>query len=223
MLLAFAASFVSSGYSQSECNRSFIREQIDRYGECKNVAITESNGDVMLYGINGWAATSCCPSGLQDDLRSLHDNRETINDIVLTENGNYLILYGSNGFKGRGTPDNLWSKITNDFRNETVFSVTFNDNGDWIIITNNHYSASSSRIMDWLKDGANSYGQLWAACVTNDAMVAVFKGGYIYSGNVPESLKEALRKTNLDVYRLKIAGNSWFFADKSGKSYQYSM
>jgi len=53
-------------------------------------------------------------------------------------------------------------------------------------------------------------------------MVAVFAGGYKFFGNVPESLKTALKNTKLDVYRLKIAGDSWFFADKNG-SYQYNM
>jgi hypothetical protein len=63
---------------------------------------------------------------------------------------------------------------------------------------------------------------LWAACVTEDAIVAVYADGYQFLGNVPQSLRNALNTTKLDVYRLKIAGTSWFFADKNG-SYQYNM
>ena len=222
MIFALIVSIISAGYSQSGCDRTYIRNKIRDYGECKNVAITKSNGDVMLYGRNGWAATSCCPSGLQNALRELHDKSELIDDIVLTENGKWLILYGNNGFKGSGVPDNLWRKITGDFRNEVVLSATFNDYGDWIIITKDYYSSSSTWIQNWLIDGANDYGQLWAACVTNDAMVAVYEHGYSFYGNVPEKLKTALRETDLDVFRLKIAGTAWFFADKHG-SYRYNM
>jgi len=63
---------------------------------------------------------------------------------------------------------------------------------------------------------------LWAACITDDAAVAVYANGYSFMGNVPSSLKTALEKTKLDVFRLKIAGTSWFFADKDGE-YEYSM
>jgi hypothetical protein len=63
---------------------------------------------------------------------------------------------------------------------------------------------------------------LWTACLTDDAAVAVFENGYSFMGNVPESLKNALRETSKDVYRLKIAGNSWFFADSDG-NYEYNM
>lgn len=69
---------------------------------------------------------------------------------------------------------------------------------------------------------ADKHGMLWAACVTDDAIVAVYESGYKMLGEDPESLKKALKETHLDVYRLKIAGESWFFADKDGH-YRYSM
>lgn len=68
----------------------------------------------------------------------------------------------------------------------------------------------------------DAHGGLWAVCVTDDAMVAVFERGYRFIGDVPYSLKTALQQTKLDVYRLKIAGSAWFFADKRG-NYRYNM
>jgi hypothetical protein len=105
---------------------------------------------------------------------------------------------------------------------EVITSVTFNDDGDWIVITTNYFSCSDTDIQQWLKDGHDTYGQLWAACITDDALVAVYEEGYKVIGNIPEALKSALRQTSLNVYRLKISGSSWFFADKSGR-YKYSM
>ena len=222
MLALVVVSAVFVALAQSNCDRSYVRSQIEQRGECKNVAITETNGDLMLYGRNGYATTSCCPSGLQNALRELNQKNELIDDVVLTKNGKWLILYGNNGFRTSGCPDDLWDKINGDFSDEVVNSVTFNDKGEWIIITENYFSSSSAKIQSWLKKGNEQYGQLWAACITNDAMVAVYANGYQYQGNVPEDLKEALSKSKLDVFRIKIAGSSWFYADEDG-SYSYSM
>lgn len=202
--------------------RSYIREAIKEWGECRNVAITKTNGDIALYGHNG-CARSGCPRDLSDAITELNNEEEYIDDIQLTENGKWLILYGDNGLRWRGIPYSLEHQIREANNNkEVITSITFNDAGNWIVITTKYFIASNSEVTSWLKDGYDEYGQLWAACVTDDAVVAVFERGYKFIGNVPEDLKTALRKTSLNVYRLKIAGDSWFFADKEG-NYQYSM
>lgn len=202
--------------------RSFIREQIQKHGECRNVAITKTNGDLMLYGRNGYASSGC-PSSLTDALDRYNEEQELIDDVQLTENGNWLILIGNNGFKWNNIPYSLEKKLREyNEDEEIVLSVTFNDNGEWIIISKDHFSASNDEIREWLKRGNEKHGMLWTACLTDDAAVAVFENGYSFMGNVPESLKNALRETSKDVYRLKIAGNSWFFADSDG-NYEYNM
>lgn len=203
-------------------DREFIRECIRKWGECRNVAITKYNGDLALYGLNG-CARSGCPSGLNQAITNLNNQEEYIDDVQLTEEGRWLILYGNNGFQWNNIPYSLEKKLR-EFNNdgEVVTSVTFNDAGSWIIITTNYFSASHTAINNWLKEGNEKFGQLWAACITDDAVVAVYDQGYQFMGNVPESLKKALQMTNLDVYRLKIAGTAWFFADKNGL-FQYNM
>jgi hypothetical protein len=204
---------ISNSFGQG---RTYIKEQIRLKGECRNVAITKKNGDLMLYGQNG-CARKYCPNSLNNAITDLNNKGEFIDDIQLTENGRWLILYGNNGIQWNDIPYSL-EKILREYndKGETITSVTFNDKNDWIVITTNYFSSSDKRIDDWLKGGNEKKGQLWAACVTDDAMVAVFAKGYLLFGNVPASLKEALTKTNLDVFRLKIAGIAWFFADKSG-------
>lgn len=202
--------------------RTFIKQKIQENGECRNVAITKTNGDLMLYGRNG-LANDGCPQSLRNALAELNKNNEFIDDVQLTENGRWLILYGNNGIRWNDIPYSLERKLReyND-QNEVIYSVTFNDAGDWIVITGKYYSSSDSRISSWLKEGENKHGELWAACITDDAIVAVYAGGYKFFGEVPYSLKEALSETKLDVFRLKIAGDAWFFADKNG-SFRYKM
>lgn len=208
--------------SAQRTSRDYIREQIRFHGECRNVAITKFNGDLMLYGRNG-CARSGCPQGLNDAITELNEKGEYIDDIQLTEAGRYLILYGNNGIVWNNIPYALEQKLReyNDKR-EVILSVTFNDAGNWIVITSNYFSSSHAEVNKWLQDGNESYGHLWAACITDDAIIAVYAEGYKFIGNVPESLKTALTKTKLDVFRLKLAGNAWFFADKNG-NYQYNM
>ena len=208
-----------SSFAQS---REYIRNAIEEWGECRNVDITKFNGDLALYGKNG-CARSGCPNDLNDAITELNNNGEYIDDIQLTEEGRWLILYGDNGIQWNDIPYSLEQKLREyNQQGEVILSVTFNDAGNWIVITTNYYSASHSEVLNWLKEGNENYGQLWAACVTDDAVVAVFKEGYRFIGNVPETLKEALKKTTLNVFRLKIAGTAWFFADQNGH-YHYSM
>jgi len=206
----------------AQSSREYIRQKIKEWGECRNVAITKTDGDLALYGRNGYAGVGL-PYYLSKAIRELRDKNKYIDDIQITEDGNWLILYGDNGFRWSNIPYSLEKRLRqyND-DNEVVYSVTFNDEGEWIIISKDHYSSSDSRITAWLKEGNEEYGQLWAACMTDDALVAVYARGYKFLGAVPASLKEALRETKLNVYRLKIAGSSWFFADKKG-SYRYRM
>lgn len=220
--LAVVALIMCTIAANAQQNRNYIKQNIKEWGACRNVAITKRNGDIAMNGRNV-CAWSSIPKALENDIRELNKKDEYIDDIQLTENGKYILLWGDNGFRWNDIPSSLESKIREYNRaQEVVTSVTFNDSGDWIVITTEHIKSSSKEIDNWLKDGLDRHGKLWAACVTDDAMVAVYENGYKFFGNVPETLREALKNTKLDVYRLKIAGNSWFFADKNGE-YEYNM
>lgn len=222
MRILFLFSLLSLSFSSFAQGRQYIRDCIKKWGECRNVAITKTNGDLALYGDNGFAYTGI-PLDLNNAIKELRENHEYIDDIQLTERGRWLILYGNNGMRWNDIPYSL-ERVLRDYNNdgEVITTVTFNDDGDWIVITTEHISASHDNFYDWIKDGMYSYGNLWTACMTDDGLVAVFEHGYSFLGNVPEDLKTALKQTSLNVYRLKIAGTAWFFADLNG-SYKYNM
>ncbi len=226
-LLAFGITLCAVLFCTTETmaqprNRNFIKECIAEYGSCRNVAITKYNGDVMLYGRNGWAAEGC-PKGLTDALNDLNDDGETIVDVQLTESGDWLILYGDNGLRWSDIPQDLEDKLREwNADGETITSVAFNDSGDWVAICESYVSSSDEDIQEWMVEGMDDYGTVWAACVTEDAIVLVYESGYSYLGEIPSTLEDALYETDLDVFYLKIAGDSWFMADKDG-SYAYNM
>lgn len=219
-----AASVLIAGHTASAqpLNRDYIKEQISYHGTCRNVAITCTNGDLMLYGRNGWAATGC-PDDLTDALDELNEDGEFIDDVQLTEDGKWLILYGDNGLRWNDIPYDLEQELRElNSAQETINSITFNDSGDWIVISENYIVCSSSELDQWVNDGQENYGSAWTACITEDAIVVVYDYGYKTYGDIPDTLNDALRTTNIDVYRLKIAGQSWFISDGEGE-YDYRM
>ena len=138
--------------------------------------------------------------------------------MQLTEDGEWLILVGKNGCQWSNIPSELESKLRQwNEAEETITSVTFNDDGDWIAVSTDHVASSNTDMDDWIKEGIETHGQLWAAHLTNDACVLCFENGYKFLGNVPQKLKDALKASKYDVYRIKFTKEgSYFFADQEG-------
>lgn len=203
-------------------NREYIRSQIQQRGECRNVAITKYNGDLMLYGRNGWAADGC-PKDLTDALRELNNSNKYINDVQLTDQGCWLILYGDNGLRWNDIPYSLETKLREwNTNGEEITSVSFNDAGQWIIISKKYIAASDASIQDWIVEGMDLYDGVLATCMTDDAIVVVYEGGYKFLGNVPDDLIQKLKTIRFNVYRVKIAGTAWFISDNKSM-FSYNM
>ena len=214
ILLAVSVAMVLGAQAQS--SRDCIKKTITEQNQCTSVAITQSNGDAMIYGRCGWAAQDC-PNDLHESLFELNAANVELQDIHLTELGRWLVLYNDNQICSDLLYENLKQKITTcQEDNEKITTITFIDSGNWIVITTDQISASSDEIMDWIVDGYTKYGQVWTACVTDDAMIAVYESGFKYAGNVPEDLKDALRACESDVYTVKLSGNAWFFRCTDG-------
>ena len=201
----------------AQSSRSYIKERMRSWGYCRNVALTDTGGDVALNARNQYAVSGV-PRSLAETLDDLNDKGEFIDDVQLTEDGTWLVLYGDNGFWYSDIPDDLkrtLKRANND--GEIITSVTFNDRDNWIVISTEHIWASSSKIYDFIQEGMEQYGNLWAAHLTDDGLVLVFERGYKQLGDVPRDLWDALDDTKLDVYRLKFtSGGAYFFADKNG-------
>jgi hypothetical protein len=202
-------------------SRAYIKNVVRDWGSCRNVAITKLNGDVALNYRNA-SAYQNIPRDMADALKEFSEKGYFIEDIELTDNGEWLIL-GDSIMWSDNLPEDLIEKMKDYNRQgETITSVTFNDKGVWMLITKNYFSTSQDYWTDWLKTGIERFGTIWAVCITDDSAVAVFKDGFKYDGNVPDSLKNALRDTTVNVAKVKVSGASWFFADENGR-YQYDM
>lgn len=171
-IMALMTVFTVSLFAQNSRGRNYIKQNISEWGGCRNVAITDTDtgGDLALNGKNDYAYTAGIPQALADALEKYHDDDDYIDDVQLTEDGEWLILVGKNGCQWSNIPSKLESKLRQwNEAEETITSVTFNDDGDWIAVSTDHVASSSTDMDDWIKEGIETHGQLWAAHLTNDA------------------------------------------------------
>lgn len=95
-IVALMTVFTVSLFAQSR-GRNYIKQNISEWGGCRNVAITDTGGDLALNGKNDYAYTAGIPQALADALEKYHDDDDYIDDVQLTEDGEWLILVGKNG------------------------------------------------------------------------------------------------------------------------------
>ena len=216
-IMALMTVFTVSLFAQSR-GRNYIKQNISEWGaaamwpsptpEATSPSTERTTMPIRPASHRPWPTRS----------KKYHDDDDYIDDVQLTEDGEWLILVGKNGCQWSNIPSELESKLRQwNEAEETITSVTFNDDGDWIAVSTDHVASSSTDMDDWIKEGIETHGQLWAAHLTNDACVLCFENGYKFLGNVPPKLKDALKATKYDVYRIKFTKEgSYFFADQEG-------
>lgn len=203
--------------------RDFVRNHIEKNGNCRIVSITKIGGDIVVCGDNNWAANGCSRN-ITSKLQEITDDDGRIIDVCLTELGRFVVLYDRNAGSWNNIPGDMEYHLRRmNADDEELYSATLNDAGDWIVVGSEHYACSATWLKEWIAEGVRKYGILRAATVSTDAAVAVYDGGYRFYGAVPEDLKAALRDTTMDVRIIKIAGSAWFFADRTGYRYRYKM
>ena len=197
--------------------RTLLVETINEWKNCKNVLITATKGNVAVSDRNGYAISGKFPSEMYDVIVEASENQRPVTDMVLTESGKFLVLIGRNGYTAKGIPEKLDARLKEiNAADGEVISVSFNDNGDWIVVAADAVYGAVSGISD-LQSIADKNGRILTACVTNDGVAIVCQNGVYLYGHFPKALPETIRKTTFPIYRVKFADDgSYFIADKTG-------
>lgn len=161
------------------------------------------------------------------------DQGEYIEDVQLTENGSWLVHYGINGFRWSNIPS-LLEKILKEYytdldglalllNSEVVSSVCFNDDGNWILISNERV-LSSPDFSEAIEKGTEQNGEVLTAYMTNDSFVVCYEKGITTFGEIPEKVHNMLKNNKFTIYRLKfLPDGAYFITDKDGTNYDYYM
>lgn len=205
-------------------DRHFIKQRIKEWGSCRTVAITRTGGDLAISGKNTFASNGI-PDELYNKLKSLKEQGSYIDDVILTEKGCWIVLYDKNDATwSAGIPIALRDAIL-DFHKKDYYvrSILFNDDMKWVIVAKEQFLTSDAEMTAYLKEKSEQYGALWSVTLgENGEYFAVYESGFAKQGTFQEDLMDAIRNTDLDYYRVKFAGASWFFADEDGE-YKFSM
>ena len=109
------------------------------------------------------------------------------------------------------------------FVSEFLSSVSFNDYGNWTLISNERI-LSSPDLGDDIEEGTRQNGEVLSAHMTNDGLVVCYENGFMLYGDVPDKVREKLGSLKFKVYRLKfLPDGTCFMADKDGTNYDYYM
>lgn len=204
---------------------SYITEAINKWGKCRTGAITMYGAGVGVYGNSGYAYTGSTPSKLKKRIEEANSSNAEITDINITENGNYVIILGGSGYWTLGYPDAFLKKLeqyrTGDLRDDNILSACFNDRGEWVVITDKHYSYSNETIKNFILKAEELYGEVCYAYITNYGMIACCKNG-VYYKNIPSNLAEALKKLTFKPKVIKFTDNGlYLITDGESQNYYF--
>ena len=204
---------------------SYITEAINKWGKCRTGAITMYGAGVGVYGNSGYAYTGSTPSKLKKRIEEANSSNAEITDINITENGNYVIILGGSGYWTLGYPDAFLKKLeqyrTGDLRDDNILSACFNDRGEWVVITDKHYSYSNETIKNFILKAEELYEEVYYAYITNYGMIACCKNG-VYYKNIPSNLAEALKKLTFKPKVIKFTDNGlYLITDGESQNYYF--
>ena len=180
---------------------------------------------VGVYGNSGYAYTGSTPSKLKKRIEEANSSNAEITDINITENGNYVIILGGSGYWTLGYPDAFLKKLeqyrTGDLRDDNILSACFNDRGEWVVITDKHYSYSNETIKNFILKAEELYEEVYYAYITNYGMIACCKNG-VYYKNIPSNLAEALKKLTFKPKVIKFTDNGlYLITDGESQNYYF--
>lgn len=201
---------------------SYIKESLKKYDQCRTGAITKSGPGVAIWGINGYSSNEYCHSDLKNALKEINSKEQTVNDVAVSERGNYVVVYGNNGYYYLGIPDEMvtWlQKYNKDKKN--IISVAFTDEGRWAIVTENSYISDdyTGKVMD---EAYAKYGYINSVSLSGNSVVVCCDGG-VYYKNAPKKLIERLNKVDFLPKVIKFTDNGLLLITDGDKKYDYFM
>lgn len=134
---------------------------------------------IGVYGGNGCRMGNTLPEGLEDKLYELNAEGAMISDIHISEDGSWVLV--GDMVSGSGIPQECGNALNIVLdAGDHVTCVSFNALGDWCVIGEKIYMASS-KVEDYIKEASSLYGHIKYVHITNDAVVVSCETGQFCS------------------------------------------
>lgn len=136
------------------------------------------------------------PPNLSAKIKEVYNAGGTFTDINITDGGYYILVWNENQWYGR-LPQGLLDKLRS-LPSETVFySISFNDSGEYIIVTSDHFYSSSTSYINFFNAKKNELGNLYSANIWQSGAVFCFEKGSTFYGVVPSNVVEAMNSCGI--------------------------
>lgn len=207
---------------RSKYGRNQLRKAIKKWGECNNGTLSLEHGAVALYGSNGYFCSAAVDDRISSKLKSINKGGGTINDVNITENGNFIIVYNDKEWYGV-LPSGLKSAL-DEYSYGTKFkSISFNESGTYAITTSDGFKSNNSIYQSFYDENVDDYGELYSVNICGDGAVFCYSDGTRYCGRIPNEVESAIRSFSHMAKFVKFNKHGdYLICDKYG-SYSYSI
>lgn len=212
----------SRSFIDNATGLTYLTKNLKETNSCQHGAITERIG-IYIKGDYGYCYTAGMNTNFIEKIKELNQKEIKITSVAITNSGYYCLIYGNNGWFG-SVPAAMSARL-NEFNanRETIYSISISENGDFAIVTNEHFYASNSTDHDNMIKAKDMFGQIKDVCITNKGITVVCQNG-IYYHNIPTSVEERLKTCTERPDHIRFTDSGTFLISyENGIGYRYYM
>lgn len=212
----------SRSFIDNATGLTYLTKNLKETNSCQHGAITERIG-IYIRGDYGYCYTAGMNTNFIEKIKELNQKEIKITSVAITNSGYYCLIYGNNGWFG-SVPVAMSAKL-NEFNanRETIYCISISENGDFAIVTNEHFYASNSTDHDNMIKAKDMFGQIKDVCITNKGITVVCQNG-IYYHNIPTSVEERLKTCTKRPDHIRFTDYGTFLISyENGIGYRYYM
>lgn len=216
--IVWEVSGTSRDYTDNAKALDYIVSQIEENEKCRLGAITENGEGVVIYENNG-AFMMSLPTNFSDKIKSIN---ERISSVALTHSGYYCVVYERNAWYGY-VPDQMKTKLNEFNANaEEILAVSISENGDFAIVTDEHFFASNSSDHSNMTTAMEKYGKIKDVCITNLGICVVCQNG-IYYDNIPSNVEAKLKGLTFHPDHVSYTDSGTFLITDESQTYAFRL
>lgn len=212
---------------------SYIKQLIDERGEFRIVSMTETKGDIVVFGDNEFYTDGSVPEKLLEELTRIQSKGIRIADVQHTDRGSWVVVYGKNDYSSSllGHPSLYRTMVAklNELKQKKIAirSLSFCEIGYWAIITegaaddeNADSAIESIGELQGLLGQQGTHGNVLAVYFSGNAGIAIYENGSVQFGDISPDLLDMVSNENDEVTDISFCGKS-FFLSKGESEYVY--
>lgn len=203
----------SRSVSYTGADYAYVRKVVDSWDSLRICAIAENGMCVAIHDTNAYAyQNNACKNGI-DFAREKYGN---ITDLNVTKSGSSIVLFGNNGYSYDGCPDLFVKQLSKYNKDgEIIQSATFNDKGQFCIVTDLHCYYTKS-LSDFMASANDKYGDCRYVFISELGRIAICDDG-IYYENIPAVVEQKLGEIKFVPDYIKFTDTGYYcISNKNG-------